>query len=86
MLKKINRQLSSHKLIVRNGQAKVDASLTESPFNPKGATTYEVAEDRSDNTRSQDHLEQETTYHKLQEVAQPNACLLYTSPSPRDRG
>jgi len=31
ILRKVNVQLSSHKLIVRNGSAKVDASLTQSP-------------------------------------------------------
>ena len=45
LLKKINTQLAKHKLVVSGG-AKVDASLTESPFSPKGKPTYELAEDR----------------------------------------
>jgi len=72
LLKKINRQLGSHKLIIKDG-LKVDASLTESPFNPKGITTYEVAEDRNENERSQTDLEGESTYHHLKKVEQPNA-------------
>lgn len=72
LLRKINKQLTNHKLIIKDG-LKVDASLTESPFNPKGVTTYEVAEDRNEDKRSQGDLEQETTYHKLKQVEQPNA-------------
>jgi len=36
ILRKINTQLSQHMLIVNNGKAKIDASLTSSPFFPKG--------------------------------------------------
>ena len=43
ILKKVNQQLTKHKLIVTNGKAKIDASLTESPFSPNGVLTYEVA-------------------------------------------
>ena len=72
LLKKINRQLTSHQLIIKGG-VKVDASLTESPFNPKGKTTYELAEDRHEEDRSREELEEEQSYHKLKKVEQPNA-------------
>ena len=45
MLRKINRQPSTHKLMVTTRQVKGDASLTERPFSPKGTRTYELAED-----------------------------------------
>lgn len=73
MLRKINAQLSSHKLIVKTGQAKVDASLTESPFSPKGTTTYELAEDRKEEDRSEEQKQKESDYHQLKQVEQPNA-------------
>ena len=63
MLRKINSQLSSHKLIVKTGQAKVDASLTESPFSPKGTPTYELAEDRKEEDRNDDQHQKESDYH-----------------------
>ena len=53
ILKKVNHQLSAHKLIVKGG-AKVDASLTQGPFSPKGATAYEMVIDREEDNR--DHV------------------------------
>lgn len=73
ILKKVNHQLSSHKLIVKNGSAKVDASLTESPFSPKGATTYEMARDREENDRDEGELKKEDTYHMEKREQQPGA-------------
>lgn len=73
ILRKMNRQLSAHKLILKTGQAKVDASLTESPFIPKGNTTYELAEDREENLRHEEQQSQEREYHRLNKVEQPNA-------------
>ncbi|SNZ01219.1 IS5 family transposase [Flagellimonas pacifica] len=73
ILKKVNAQLSSHRLIVRNGSAKVDASLTESPFSPKGATTYEMAVDRQEDERGDGELEKEDTYHMEKKEEQPGA-------------
>jgi IS5 family transposase len=73
MLRKMNSQLSSHKLIVKTGQAKVDASLTESPFSPKGTPTYELAEDRKEEDRNDDQQQKESDYHRLKQVEQPNA-------------
>ena len=73
MLRKVNKQLKSKKIILTNGQAKVDASITESPFNPKGKKTYELAEDRSEDQRSGGEKEKEENYHKLKEVEQRGA-------------
>jgi len=47
LLKAINKNLEKHSIIVNNG-VKVDASLTSSPFTPKGKLTYEIAEDRKE--------------------------------------
>ncbi len=73
LLRKINRQLNKHHLLVRNGKAKVDATLTESPFTPKGKTTYEIAVDRSEQDRSEQDKEQEQAYHTLKKIEQPGA-------------
>ena len=73
IFRKVNRQLSKHKLILKTGQAKVDASLTESPFSPKGTTTYEIGEDRKEDTREAEEQSKEKEYHKRKKVEQPNA-------------
>ncbi|MEM6718568.1 MAG: IS5 family transposase [Bacteroidota bacterium] len=73
ILKKINKQLSDHKLILTTGHAQVDASLTQSPFNPKGKTTYELAQDRNEENRSQEDKDKEEQYHQLKKVEQPGA-------------
>ena len=72
LLKKINTQLSRHQLIVKTG-AKVDASLTQSPFTPKGKPTYELSQDRQEHQRDQQEQAKEDTYHKVKKVEQPNA-------------
>lgn len=72
MLRKINNQLLSHKLIIEGG-AKVDASLTQSRFSPKGVTSYEVAEDRQEDDRSEAQKQKESDYYQLKKVEQPNA-------------
>ena len=72
LLRKINQQLDKHKLIVKDG-LKVDASLTESPFSPKGKPTYELAEDRKEDDRNEEEIDKEKRYHKLKKVEQPGA-------------
>ena len=52
-------------MIVRTGQAKVDASLTESPFSPKVAPTYELAEGRKEQDRNDDQKQKESNDHQL---------------------
>ena len=55
-----------HKLIVTNGKAKIDASLTESPFSPNGVLTYEVVEDRKEDESSAEEQEKEEAYYKCE--------------------
>jgi IS5 family transposase len=47
LFKEINRQLESHKIIVKTG-AIIDASVIDTPLKPKGKTTHKVTEDRKD--------------------------------------
>ena len=61
ILKKLNSQLRTHKVMVNHGQVKIDASITASPFSPKGKTTYELAEDRKANI-CQTNESSKTTY------------------------
>jgi len=72
ILRKVNNQLNKHKLIVKGGN-KVDASLTSSPFSPKGKPTYELAQDRNEDDRDQQQVDKEKHYHKLKKVEQPGA-------------
>lgn len=72
LLKKLNAQLNRHKLIVKEG-IKVDASLTESPFSPKGVPTYEIAQDRQEDLRENTQIEKEENYHHIKKVQQPGA-------------
>jgi len=47
LFKEINRQLESHKIIVKTG-AIVDASVIDTPLKPKGKANHNVAEDSKD--------------------------------------
>jgi len=71
--RKVNTQLSQYKLIVNNGKAKVDVSLTSSPFSPKGKPTYELAQDRNEDDRDQQQVDKEKHYHKLKKMEQLGA-------------
>ncbi|MCP4055469.1 MAG: IS5 family transposase [Mesoflavibacter sp.] len=55
LFKEINKQLEQHKIIVKKG-AIIDASVIETPLQPKGKNTHQVTEDRED--------EQEVTIKK----------------------
>ena len=65
ILKKLNSQLRTHKVMVNHGQVKIDASITASPFSPKGKTTYELAEDRKEEERNVEEIEKEIKYHAI---------------------
>lgn len=69
LLRKINKQLKSHKLILTNGHAKIDASLTESPYRPKGSPTYEIAQDRQEEDRDPDQFEKEQDDQRLKKLS-----------------
>jgi IS5 family transposase len=71
LLKKINLQLVSHKVIIRNGAGIVDATLTDTPRCPKGKTQYELAEDRKEDQRSSEEKEKEEVQMKLVKKQQP---------------
>jgi IS5 family transposase len=47
LFKELNKQLEKHKVIIKTG-AIVDVSITPSPLKPRGKTTYEIPEDRSE--------------------------------------
>ena len=72
LLRKINQQLAKRKLIVKAG-VKVDASLTESPFSPKGKPAYEIAEDRQEDQRPEEEKEKEEQEMKLKKQEQPGS-------------
>ena len=59
--------------MVNQGQVKIDASITSSPFSPKGKTTYELAEDRKEEERNVEEIEKETKYHEIKKKKQPQA-------------
>ena len=71
LLKKINRQLVAHKVIIKNGIGIVDATITDSPLCPKGKTEYEIAEDRKEDERSSEECEKEEVQMKLVKKQQP---------------
>ena len=70
LLRRINAQLEKRKVIVRSGIV-VDASITDSPYSPKGKTTWEVATDRKEDQRDDSDKQQEQNYHKVQKVNKP---------------
>jgi IS5 family transposase len=70
LLKALNKQLEKHQIIVRTG-ALIDASVTESPFKPKGRTTYEVAIDREEQPRSEENRDEEERQHSVLKKEQP---------------
>lgn len=70
MLKKPNTQLEGKGIVVHSCKAKVDASIPQSLLSPKGRKTYQLAQDRFEQDRSQDQQGQETNQIKLIELAQ----------------
>lgn len=73
LLRKINKQLEHHGAKLNKGKTIVDASLTVSPFSPKGKTTYEIAEDRKEDERSDEDKDSEDSHHQLVKLEQPGA-------------
>jgi IS5 family transposase len=74
IFEQINDQLESKGLIVKTG-AIVDATVTDSPRKPKGKTTYAVADDRNEEQRSQEDIEEETRKSQLTRITQPGADI-----------
>ena len=73
LLRKINKQLESKKIKVTQGKGIVDASLTDSPFDPKGKTTYEIAEDRKEDERSDKDKDDEQGQAIVNKKEQPGS-------------
>ena len=63
LFKELNKQLEKHKIIVKTGVI-VDASIVDSPYKPKGITTFEIEEDRAETERSDEQKQKEEETHK----------------------
>lgn len=71
LLRKINKQLKDKGLMIKEGSAKVDASLTDSPFSPKGKTEYVIAKDREEEDRDEQEKDQEEKSQDLIKKTKP---------------
>jgi Transposase and inactivated derivatives, IS5 family len=71
LLRKINKQLEYQGAKVKKGKTIVDASVTISPYAPKGKTTYEIAEDRNEDESTDENSDLQDTSYKLIEKTQP---------------
>lgn len=71
LLRKINKQLEDKNVMVKEGAALVDASLTDSPRRPKGKTTYEIAHDRKEDQRDPESETKEDDHQKLIKQVHP---------------
>jgi transposase, IS5 family len=65
LLRRINNQLKQKGIVIKKGSAKVDATITDSPFNPKGATEYEIALDREEDDRDDEEKQKEEQKQQL---------------------
>jgi len=72
ILASVNQQLEDHKVIVKKG-VNVDASITQSPNKPKGAHRIIVAEDREEDTRSENEKNEEDKFMQEIKLTQPCA-------------
>lgn len=70
ILRKVNKQLEAKKIKVSKGQI-VDASITESPWSPKGKTEYEIAEDRDEDNRPDNDKDDEDKTMRLVRKEKP---------------
>jgi transposase, IS5 family len=69
LLRKINNQLKAKGIMIKQGSAKVDASITDSPFSPKGKTEYEICCDRKEEDRNdQDKQKEEQTQQLIRKT------------------
>ncbi|MDP2693177.1 MAG: IS5 family transposase [bacterium] len=71
LLRKMNQQLKKKGIMLKEGKAQVDASLTDSPWKPKGKKEYEIAKDRDEDNRDQSDKQKEQTQQKLIEKTKP---------------
>jgi IS5 family transposase len=71
LLGKINRQLKEKGIMVKEGVAMVDAAITDTPRQPKGKTTYEIASDRHEDERKEEEKAKEKKSMILIKQIQP---------------
>lgn len=71
LLGKINKQLETRHVMIKEGAAMIDASLTDTQRKPKGKASYEIAEDRKEDDREKGEKEKEQQSMKLVKVQQP---------------
>lgn len=64
LFKALNKQLEKHQILVKTG-AIIDASIIDSPFKPKGKTSYEIVQDRDENERSEEEVNKEEKAKEL---------------------
>jgi IS5 family transposase len=70
LLKALNKQLEKQQILIRSGQAMIDASVTQSPRLPKGKPEYEIVEDRAEEpiTESEPTKEQEPAVRLVKKI------------------
>jgi len=71
LLRKFNKQLEERGIMVKEGAALVDASITNTPRRPKGKTKYEIAEDRKEDLQSHESKKEEGKQLTLVKQKQP---------------
>jgi len=71
LLRKINKQLETKRIKINTGKGIEDASITESPFEPKGKNTYEIAEDRKEDDRDPKDIDKENKQATATKKTQP---------------
>ncbi len=71
LLRKMNDQLKSKGIMLKEGKAQVDASLTDSPWKPKGKKEYVIATDREEENRNEADQQKEQKHQKLIEKTKP---------------
>lgn len=71
LLRKVNVQLKAKGVMIKQGSAKVDASITDSPFSPKGKTEYEIASDRKEDDRDDEHKQEEEQHQEVIKKTKP---------------
>jgi IS5 family transposase len=72
LFKAMTKQLEKHKIIVKTG-AMVDASIIDSPLKPKGQTTFEIENDRSEEERSDEDKNNENAHYSMVTKTQKGA-------------
>ncbi|MCX7863407.1 MAG: IS5 family transposase [Bacteroidales bacterium] len=71
LLRKVNKQLESQGAKLNKGKTIVDATITISPFVPNEKPVYEIAEDRNEDDRDVDEMQQEEHQQQWIKKAQP---------------